>query len=85
MERTRACYQSLSACLNKEMIATSISILPVPRETTVPSATAKLLWGTRQSASCGRRVVVSGMSADSDTWKLIKSAVRFPATGRTSQ
>jgi len=31
VERTRACYQNLSACLNKETIATSISILPVPR------------------------------------------------------
>ena len=41
------------------------------RETTVPSATAKLLWGTRRCARCGRRVVVSGMSADSDTWKLM--------------
>jgi len=40
------------------------------RETNVPTATAKLLWAMRRSASCGRRVVVSGTSADSDTWKL---------------
>nr|XP_009927011.1 PREDICTED: zinc finger CCCH domain-containing protein 11A-like [Haliaeetus albicilla] len=36
----------------------------------------------RQSARSGRRVAVSGISADSDTWKLIKNAVRSLATGR---
>lgn len=39
------------------------------RETAVRSATVKLLWGMRQFAPSGRRVVVSGISADSDTWK----------------
>lgn len=67
------------------MIATSISIPHVIRETAVPSATVKLLWEMKQSARSGRRAAVSGISADSDTWKSIKNVVRFLATGRISQ